>query len=411
MQGNGAKNQPSQAIRRTRGRQIAWSLLFFDFAKTYRFWITASLVLGLIGGGLVAFVFNPWVVKSTIRNVDGYFDLAQLTNIKRDLPFILAPEVEKVSDKKLALELKPYIKDLQWPEKNIEPIFAILRNDIQKALIGFKPTDTTMPGISFIELTFRDADKNELLKISQWMSVAIIKIALREKYISWVNNFQKSNDDLLHKSLRELADLITRRSNNQEQLEKTREIAARNPMSNSETGSLSKSVVGSFVGSNDLVKYLPLNSQVDGLALQEHEIKTNFGQLQFKIDLTNHIIKKSIDASRIALAGSLTPPFYNELVKNEFWREVIPPSALQDHAAEWARDYSNAILEDIYQTNSSFITQLDTQLNAYRLNKPKRKFGRIITVFIGGVAGLLAPLVGFLFINRDALLGSEDEVG
>lgn len=368
------------------------------------------MVLGLIGGGLVAFVFNPWVVKSTIRNVDGYFDLAQLTNIKRDLPFILAPEVEKVLDEKLALGLKPYIKDLQWPEKNFEPIFAILRNDIQKALIGFKPIDATIPSISFIELTFRDTDKNELLKISQWMSVAIIKIAFREKYILWANNFLKSNDDLVHKSSRELADLITRRTNNQEQLEKTREIAARNPTSNSEAGSLSKSVVGSFVGSNDLVKYLPLNSQVDGLALQEHEIKINFGQLQFKIDLANRMIKKSIDASRIALAGSLTPPFYNELVKNEFWREVIPPSTLQDHAAEWARDYSNAVLEDIYQTNSSFMTQLDTQLNAYRLSKPKRKFGRIMTVFLGGIVGLLAPLVGFLFFNRDTLLGSEDEV-
>lgn len=402
-------NDPAEAKQAIRVRKVHWIARFFDFAKTYRSWIAFSLALGILGGCLAAFVFNTWVTTVSIRNVEGYFDLAMLTNIKHELPFALAPELDKVSDEKLALSLKPFIKNTQWPEKNIQPVFAILKNDVQKAMLGLKPADMAMPSVLFVEMTFKNTDKDQLHKVSQWMSEAIIKVAFREKYLSWLNGQRKSNEDALLKLQGGISEQIVSRLNNEKQLEKTKEIATLNSSNKAETSPLPVPLVGSLINHDDLIKFLPINSQVDGLLLQQHQIEESFDQTKFRINLANHLIKKSIDATRIALEGSLAPPFYENLIKKEYWDDLIVSGDPNDNTIVWKRDFIKAVMENIYLTNTVFMNQLDYQLKNYQIQKPKRRFGRIMAVFLGGCIGLLIPLFAFLVMNRDAFLGEEGD--
>jgi hypothetical protein len=368
---------------------------FLDFWRARRAAIIACVVIGPILGMGVAVFFNPWSVQLNIRNENGFFSLNDLKSMQTALRDNGPDLLDAANGSETNARLRSKLTAPNWIEQNIVPDLSFSKTDLRSSALPDKAAEAVGQNsqLLYLQVNITDADANEARNEARILGDLCLRLTLRDQIKGFLLGQVANLDAERAKLEASLPGAIIGFETVDRHLNLARDLQTKYPADRPELRAAQLSI-SNLVGSGaDQIKYLPLETQLSGLEIEQGLRKTELEQLSFRIKVNEYLFPLASKALVDVASDPTAFAYLDRLQSPAYWKG---PESASD-TEEWKKEYRSSILNTLLFDQKALIDRYRIVASSPRLVTEKHVYRTSMTVLAGFGLGLLAALALFLF--------------
>jgi len=411
-----------------------------SFLKNNGRLLLSSLTLAIVFGLFSFLGPQPKITTLILKNHENFFSIPSLKIVKAEYQ-VKAPQAALDLDSQ---KLQNFITKVtiypDWLRKNIVLNYALSKEDAKELVDNTGTNDRDLDQNTITEAAdardpyaLRNQTKVSRYKIANlsieiqnfndkfareaaaWIGMFLINLNEYIRYQDLVEYFRSENEKILLNATTMLPNVELSLNALEAHITKVKELIAKNPeLARQSVGTQLSVSTESMIGSESILQanpreklyrpseqitYLPLQTQLAGLEVQQAQTKSLLERLRFKIFVASELASASAVETERLSSLPIKDIEQGKINEEEFFKSANLRDASLKEDAQWKKNYIESILQDI--SHRVIILKQQSRAQAMELgnissrNILQDNYSLAISVLLG----LLIP-VGWRFVPR-----------